>query len=224
MKLLLLGPPSSGKGTIGKMLSEKLNVPLIGAGKLLRNLPKNYPNYEKIDALMDSGGLAPNDVVSEIIKTRLNESDCKDGYVLDGYPRDIEQLKVFDPPIDHAILLKVSIDTIYRRVMGRRICSVDGKIYNIYTLSEDLVDDAKSKSTVKTLAELEALVPCAGKLIKRDDDNEESLQKRLQVYFARTIKVNEHYRGLGSLVEINAEPKPVEIVENIQLFLNTLND
>lgn len=224
MKLLLLGPPSSGKGTIGKMLSEKLGVPLIGTGNLLRNLPKDYPNYKQIDKLMDSGGLAPNDVVSEIMKTRLNESDCENGYILDGYPRDIEQLKFFDPSLNYAILLKVSIDTIYRRVMGRRICSTDGKVYNIYTLADELESHTLCKPTTKTAADLEAKVSCSGDLIKRDDDNKESLQKRLQVYFAKTIKVNEHYREKGLLIEIDAEPKPAKIVESIQLSLNTLND
>ncbi len=202
MRLLLLGPPSSGKGTIGEMLSERLNIPLIGMGSILRSLPQTHPRYEEVDKIMDSGGLAPNELVSGLLNERLQHPDCANGYIIDGYPRDPDQLALYEPQIDKAILLLVSIDSIFRRVTGRRICTSDNKPYNIYTLPE------------------EELKKCTGELIQRDDDTEEALTKRLEIYLNKSVKVSDYYRKKGILYEVSAEPLPQEIVESIEKLLN----
>ena len=197
MKILLMGPQGSGKGTVGEKLSEKLQIPLIGVGQTLRALPKNTPESEKLQERLDKGELAPNDLVAEILRKRVVLPDCSNGYILDGWGRKMSDIQLFDPGFDKVVLLILSKKTSLVRISGRRTCDSDGKIYNIYTLPK------------------EELEKCKGKLVQRSDDTEESVSKRLSIFYTETQPVIEYFRQKGLLVEVDAEPQPDVVLLNL---------
>ncbi len=196
MKILLMGPQGCGKGTIGKMLSEKLGLPLIEVGGLLRAASENNPNYKNLAEYLNKGKLAPYGLTADIIIEKIASLDSA-GYILDGWCRAMDELPYFDPKPDIVIVLNISRETSIKRITGRRICDSDGKTYNIYTLPKD---------------ELEK---CAGNLVQRADDTEEAVNQRLAIYYNETTQVIEYYKKQGKVLEVSAEPLPDEILENI---------
>lgn len=195
MKILLMGPPACGKGTIGKMLSEKLGLPLFGGGQLLRDLPKSHPRYDEINKIMEEGKLAPQEFVAELLEKRCDEDDCKNGFILDGWGRAMIDLELFDPVFDHVLLINISDETVMKRITGRRLCTSDGQVYNIYTLPK------------------EELEKCTGELIQREDDTPEVVKTRLEVQRPRE-EVKEYFRKQGNLVEIDGEGLPEEVFQS----------
>ena len=198
MKILLIGPPASGKGTIGEMLSERLNLPLISVGRLLRAIPENHPRYKELHDLMDSGELAPHDLTAETLKERLKEEDCAEGYLLDGYIRNIIQLDHFNPELDVALFIDIEPETTMKRISGRRICEADGFTCNIFTMDEDDPHNCNK---------------CSGELIQREDDKEEAVMERLEVYAEETLPVVEHFEKEDILRRIDGEGSPEEVFE-----------
>jgi adenylate kinase len=199
VKILILGLPGSGKSTIGKLLADKLNVQFVPVGKTLRNLPKDHPNYQTIHEHMETGKLAPYGMVGDILKERISELDCADGYVLDGWARDIENLKYFDPDFDKVIFLSIPGDLAIKRITGRRICDTDGSVCNIFTLP---TQDGNCSL-------------CHGNLIQRKDDKENVVRTRLHVFKTETIPVVEHFREKGKLLQADASQLPGDVVDSI---------
>ena len=192
-----MGPPASGKGTIGELLSSKLKLPLVSGGDLLRALPSTHPRYTELHKKMDAGDLAPSDLIASLLKERVSHSDCASGYILDGWARKLDNLQYFDPGFDLVLFLNISEDTVIRRVSGRRMCKADGEIYNIYTMTPD------------------QLAKCDSDFTQREDDKEEVVRERLIVYREETKPVIDYFKKQGILIEIDAEPLPEVVFTNI---------
>ncbi len=195
MRLVLLGAPGAGKGTQAKKLIEKYSIPQISTGDILRKaVADGTPLGKEAKSYMDKGELVPDSVVIGIIRERLKENDCKKGYILDGFPRNVAQAKALDDmlkslnsPLDFAISIDVSFDELMKRLTGRRTCKKCGQMYNIY-----FTPPKKNGVCDK----------CGGELYQRDDDKEETIRKRLQVYEAQTAPVIGYYKEKGILKSV----------------------
>lgn len=208
MRLVLLGAPGAGKGTQAKKLIEKYSIPQISTGDILRKaVAEGTPLGKEAKAYMDRGELVPDSVVIGIIKERLKEDDCKKGYILDGFPRNVAQAEALDQmlgelksPLDFAISIDVSFDELMKRLTGRRTCKSCGQMYNIY-FSPPKKNGICDK--------------CGGELFQRDDDKEETIRKRLEVYEAQTAPVIGYYREKGILRSVPGTGSIDEIFNKI---------
>ncbi len=208
MRLVLLGAPGSGKGTqAGRLMSER-GIPQISTGDLLRAAVSAGTELGKAaKATMDAGELVADAVVLGMIRERLNEPDCQAGFILDGFPRNEAQaesldelLESIDMPLDTAVLMDVSFDILMKRLTGRRTCSATGKVLNIYfSPSEDIAASEKA----------------GGELLRRDDDNEDVIANRLEVYRSQTEPLIEYYRSRDQLVTVQAEGSMEEVYERL---------
>lgn len=195
MKLVLLGAPGAGKGTQAKKLIEKYGMPQISTGDLLRaavaagsELGKEAKSY------MDKGELVPDSVVLGMVEERLKQDDCKAGYILDGFPRNTaqaealdEMLASLDMALDAALSVDVPFEDLMKRLTGRRTCKECGQMYNIYfnaPTQEGVCDK------------------CGGELFQRDDDQEATIEKRLQVYNEQTAPLIDYYGSKGILKSV----------------------
>jgi adenylate kinase len=190
--LVLLGPPGAGKGTQAKMLVEKYGIPQISTGDILRKAVAAGTELGKeAKKFMDAGGLVPDDVVIGLVRERLKESDCKDGYILDGFPRTVNQAKSLDDiltkmgdGLTHVVSIEVDEDDLLARLTGRRTCRECSAMYHV-------TFEAPKKSGVCD--------KCGGELYQRDDDKEETIKSRLKVYKQQTEPLITYYRGTGML-------------------------
>ncbi|HWP94704.1 MAG TPA: adenylate kinase [Gammaproteobacteria bacterium] len=195
MRIVLLGAPGSGKGTQAKLLVEKFHIPQVSTGDLLRAaLAAGTPLGLRAKAAMDAGQLVSDDIVLGIIRERLRERDAKNGFILDGFPRNIPQAEALDAmllelgqPLDRAVLIDVDFDALMQRLTGRRTCTNCGATYNIYT-SPPTIEDQCDR--------------CGGVLHHRADDNEETISNRLRVYEAQTRPLVDYYRAQGKLAVV----------------------
>lgn len=210
-EFIFIGPPGSGKGTQTIMLANDMKLPHIDTGSLLREeIARDTEDGRLADSFMSKGQLVPIKVVSAIIKNRLMKDDCKNGFILDGYPRSMEQAYALDE-----ILAEIDKDTditptvfyfavdqeqLIERLVNRRSCSECGEIYNIKTM---------------TLTDKEKCEKCGGKLIRRDDDTEEVARKRFDTYFAQTSPLIDLYAKRNWLVEIDASKDINTIYKNL---------
>ncbi len=192
----MLGPQGCGKGTIGEKLSDIFDLPLVSVGQILRDLPSTNPFYNDIHTAMKQGNLAPNYEVAEILKTELENHKYSKGFVMDGWGRDLDDINKLDPKYDVVILLNISEETSVDRLGSRRTCKDCGKVYNV-KFSPSKIDGVCDA--------------CGGKLLQREDDKEDAIKNRLNIYKTETLPVVEKYRIEGKIVEINAEP-PIETV------------
>ena len=198
MRIVLLGAPGSGKGTQAKRLEADKNIPQISTGDMLRAAVAAGTRFgQQAGEIMDAGQLVSDDVMLGIISERLAEPDAKEGFILDGFPRtekqalDLEDLlDQLGKPLDAAVLLESDFDILLKRLTGRRTCSLTGKLLNIYFSSPE---------------ELDACTNAGGELIQRDDDNEETIKSRLDVYRQQTEPVIEYYRARGKLKTVGAD-------------------
>ena len=197
MRIVLLGAPGSGKGTQAQKLTAERGLPQLSTGDLLRAaVAQRSPLGLEAKAAMDSGALVSNDIVLGMIRERLADADVVNGYVLDGFPRNLEQARALgelladlDQALDAVVLMRVDFDILMKRLTGRRTCSKTGKVLNIYFSSQE---------------ELDACLESGGELTKRDDDNEETIRHRLEVYDRETAPLVEHYREEGLLQIVDA--------------------
>ena len=211
MKLILLGPPGAGKGTQAKMLMEHFAIPQISTGDILRSAVKDgTPMGLKAKGCMDAGELVPDEVVVGIVKERLQKADCDNGFILDGFPRTVPQadalaidLVGLDKRLDAVISLDVDIEALVERLTGRRTCSDCGRGYHV------LFDPAKAEDVCDA---------CGGKLIQRDDDQETTIRKRLDVYQEQTAPLVAYYRSAGLLKELNGM-QDIDVVQQKMLDL-----
>lgn len=196
MNLILLGPPGAGKGTQAQFLIEDYAIPQISTGDMLRAaVKKGTPMGLKAKECMDSGALVPDDVVVGIVRERLQQDDCAKGFILDGFPRTVPQadalsetLQQLGKEIDAAIALTVDTDALVKRLAGRRTCSVCGAGYH-------LQHDPPREEGICT--------KCSAQLVQRDDDKEETVRKRMQVYAEQTQPLIDYYSQAGVLVEVD---------------------
>ncbi|GMT43387.1 MAG: adenylate kinase [bacterium] len=208
MIIILLGAPGAGKGTQGKMLSEKYALPEISTGDILRAEVKDNTDLGKeAEEYMKKGELVPDAVIIGMMKNRMNCEDCKNGFILDGFPRTVEQadalenmLKNESKNVDYVLNIAVPEEKIIRRISGRRSCPECKSVYNIYfnPPKEDAVCDH-----------------CGCSLVLRDDDNEETVKSRLSTYNQKTSPLVDYYRKSGTLIEIDGNGTPDKIFENI---------
>lgn len=206
MKIVLLGAPGAGKGTQAVVLSERLNIPTISTGNIIREALKSGSDMGmKAKAFVDKGQLVPDEVVIGIVKERIKQNDCSNGYILDGFPRTISQAEALHDmhiKVDKVIDINVSDSVIYERMLGRRVCTNCGSTYNINTAGrKPKVDNTCYK--------------CTGTLVQRTDDNKETVKERLKVYHSQTEPLVNYYKGRGKLVTINGERSLEEITEKI---------
>ncbi len=198
MRIVLLGAPGSGKGTQAKLLMAEQNIPQISTGDMLRAAVAAGTRFgRQAKDIMERGDLVSDEVVLGIISERLNEDDTNDGFILDGFPRTLQQaadleelLGEIEQPLDAAVLMDVDFDILMKRLTGRRTCSATGKLLNVYF------------SSPEEFAECEE---AGGELIQREDDNEESISNRLHVYREQTEPLIEFYRERGLLRTVDAE-------------------
>ena len=194
MRLILLGPPGAGKGTQAEVLVEKLNVPQISTGDILRAAVKNgTPVGLEAKAYMDAGDLVPDDVIIGVVKERLTADDCKNGYIFDGMPRTIAQAEALDAQgvvIETVLSIGVPDEVIVKRLSGRRTCPTCGMIFHIET----------KKPKVEGICD-----GCGATLIIRKDDEAETILNRLQTYHKETEPLVNYYKAQGKLKEAGGE-------------------
>lgn len=192
MKLVFLGAPGAGKGTIAKMLNERKGFVHISTGDLFRLAIKNQTELgKKVSQILERGDLVPDELTISIVKEKTNSAECKKGYILDGFPRTIVQAEEWEKvdPVDMAVLFDVTDDLVRQRLGGRRICPKCGAIYNIYT------NRPKKENTCDIDGET---------LIIRKDDQIDAINNRLKVYHEQTEPLIDYYKKLNKLVVINA--------------------
>ncbi|MCE5195335.1 MAG: adenylate kinase [Nitrospiraceae bacterium] len=208
MRLVLLGAPGAGKGTQAKMLIDKYRIPQISTGDILRKaVADGTPLGIKAKSFMDSGGLVPDEVVIGLIRERLQQPDCKKGFILDGFPRTTVQaekldaiLKELNMPLDFALSIDVPKDDLMKRLTGRRTCKSCQQMYNIYfspSKKENICDK------------------CGGKLFQRDDDKEETIKTRLDVYEEKTAPLIDYYNKKRILKSISGVGTIEQIFKNV---------
>ncbi len=215
MRIVLLGAPGSGKGTQAKKLMADKNIPQISTGDMLREAVAAGTRFGlKAKSIMEAGDLVPDDVVLGIISERLSQPDAADGFILDGFPRNKQQaldlgelLDQLGTPLDTAVLMDVDFDILMKRLTGRRTCSLTGKLLNVYFSPQE---------------ELDACTNAGGELIQREDDNEETISNRLQVYRENTEPLVEHYRKRGKLTTVSAEGSIDEVYDRFVTSLSQL--
>ena len=208
MKLILLGAPGAGKGTQAEIISETLRIPTISTGNIIRAALKSGTELgRKAKGYMDSGQLVPDDIVIGIIRDRLAQPDCADGFILDGFPRTIPQAEALDRmgvAIDRVIEIEVADDTIARRVSGRRICPSCGSSYHV---------DYK-RPTVEGICDR-----CGDTLVQRQDDRPDTVRERLSVYHEQTEPLKSYYAAAGKLFVVEGQE---EIADTSRLVLAAL--
>ena len=208
MRIVLLGAPGSGKGTQAKKLMADRNIPQISTGDMLREAVAAGTRFGlKAKSIMEAGELVPDEVVLGIISERLSQPDAQDGFILDGFPRTTQQaldleelLDQMSTPLDAAVLMDVDFDILMKRLTGRRTCSLTGKLLNIYFSPQE---------------ELDACTEAGGELIQREDDNEQTIANRLDVYRENTEPLVDFYRKRGKLKTVDAEGDIDEVYERL---------
>ncbi len=208
MKLILLGAPGAGKGTQAEVLSRMCDIPTISTGNILRAAMKNgTPVGLKAKEYVDSGKLVPDDVIIGIVRERLAQEDCKNGYILDGMPRTIPQAEALEDAgivIDVALAIEISDEEIVKRMAGRRVCKNCGATYHIVTI----------KPKVEGICD-----NCGGELIIRKDDAPETVLDRLAVYHRETEPLKDFYAKRGKLKIVDNQPT---IEENTKAVVKAL--
>jgi len=212
MKIILLGPPGAGKGTQAAMLMGTYNIPQISTGDMLRAaVADRSPMGTKAKEYMDAGDLVPDEVVIGIVRERLQATDCADGFILDGFPRTLQQadalkqvLVELNKQLDAVVSLQVEIESLVVRLTGRRSCEDCGKGFHLQ------FDPPAGDGSCSV---------CGGKLMQRDDDREETIRNRMQVYHQQTAPLEAYYRGEGLLTVVDGMGEISHVQKAIALVL-----
>jgi adenylate kinase len=212
MRIVLLGAPGSGKGTQAKILAEARRVPHISTGDMLREAVAAGTRFgQKAKSTIDAGDLVSDDVMLGIIAERLGRPDAAKGFILDGFPRTRQQATDLDElldelgaPIDAAILMDIDFEILMKRLTGRRTCSKTGKLLNVYFSPQSELDECTRQG---------------GELIRRDDDREDTIRNRLDIYRTNTQPVVEFYSKRGCLTVVDADASIEDVGERIRAAL-----
>ncbi|NMB69979.1 AAA family ATPase [candidate division WWE3 bacterium] len=194
----MMGPQACGKGTQGRMLSAALGIPLVTNGELLRNLSDTHPYKKLISSQMNKGELVDQKFVAQIIKDRISKPDCANGYILDGWMRKDIDLDYFYPPLDYVILITLPREESLKRISGRRVCDLDGKTVNILTQDP------------------EEFEYCDGHLSQRPDDNENAVNRRLDIFYTDTMHVINQFKAKNKVIEVSGLGTPEEVFSRIE--------
>ena len=209
MKLILLGAPGAGKGTQAEVICEHLSIPAISTGNIIRESLKSGTELGlKAKSYMDEGKLVPDEVVIEIIKNRLEEDDCQNGFILDGFPRTIAQAEALDRmgvEIDRVIDIEVADEKIMARLSGRRVCENCGASYHV---------DYKPTKAAGVCD------VCGGKTVQRKDDHPDTIKERLRVYHEQTEPLKDYYYATGKLFVVEGQE---EVADTTALTLKAVN-
>jgi len=215
MKLILLGPPGAGKGTQAKQLIDRFGIPQISTGDILRAAVKEgTPMGVKAKSCMDAGALVPDEVVVGIVRERLQKADCAAGFILDGFPRTVPQadalkanLAELGKELDAVISLEVDAEALVERLTGRRTCRSCGRGYHVK------FDPPRNAGVCDA---------CGGELFQRDDDQEETIRKRLDVYDQQTSPLVAYYQQDGLLAAIDGMQEMATVQEDILAALKAV--
>jgi len=208
MRIVFLGAPGSGKGTQAQRLMDEHAMAQISTGDLLRAAVSSGSELGKrAQAAMDAGELVSDQIVLDMIRDRLKMGDTERGFILDGFPRNIAQAEALEgvlsevgKPLQAVVLIDVDFDVLMKRLTGRRTCSATGKLLNIY---------------FSTQSELDACRAAGGELIQRDDDNEETIRTRLQVYTEQTEPLVDYYQNAGLLRAVDGEGEMGDVYQRL---------
>lgn len=204
MNFIFLGPPGAGKGTLATQVAANYKIPHISTGDMFRAAIKaGTPLGLKAKAIIDAGGLVSDEITIGLVKERLAEDDCKNGYILDGFPRTIPQAEALEQfaKIDAAVNFDIADEEVVERLGSRRVCKNCGQNYNVKFL----------KPKVEGVCD-----KCGGELYTRDDDKEEAIKNRLVVYRESTAPLIDFYRNKGNLTDIDARPATEKILCKFQ--------
>ena len=213
MRIVMLGAPGSGKGTQAKLLQDQYGLQQLSTGDLLRSAVVEQTSLGlQAKAVMDAGELVSDQIVLAMIKERISKQDVANDFILDGYPRNLMQAQDLETvlgelgiELDAAVLMDVSFDVLMKRLTGRRSCSMTGRLLNIYFSPQE---------------ELDACLQAGGELLQRDDDNEETIGRRLKVYEEQTAPLVDHYRQQGILCSVAAEGAVEEVYGRLKKALD----
>ncbi|MGH2693209.1 MAG: adenylate kinase [Actinomycetota bacterium] len=211
MRLIIFGPQGAGKGTQAERISEKYNVPVIATGDIFRwAISEGSPLGDRAEQFVEAGKLVPDDVTIGVMRERLGAADAMDGFVLDGFPRNLQQAKALEEiltergvELDAAIVIEAPEEVSVRRLLGRRVCSSCGRNYHV---------DVPPKEDWKCDA-------CGGDVVPRNDDNDEAIKERLRLYHEQTEPLREHYEQQGVLRVIDGVGSPDKVFERIAAVL-----
>ncbi len=211
MKLILLGAPGAGKGTQAEIICEERNIPTISTGNMLREALKSGTEMGlKAKSYMESGALVPDDIIIGVIRDRIAEDDCKNGFILDGFPRTIPQAEALDNSlgvdIDAVLDIEVADEDIIARMSGRRVCEKCGSSYHMLY----------KRPKVEGICD-----NCGGTLIQRKDDHPDTVRERLNVYHSQTEPLKEYYSKQGKLLVVHGQE---EVADTTRLVREALED
>jgi adenylate kinase len=209
MRIVLLGAPGSGKGTQSQRLVAAHGVPQISTGDLLREArSKGTELGLRAQAAMDAGKLVDDATVLGMIRERFAQPDAQKGFILDGFPRNLAQAEALEKllaelgrPLEAVVLLSLDLGILFKRLTGRRVCEGCGRVFNIYTSAPEL---------------LSKCAECGERLIQREDDKEEVIRKRLEVFEAQTKPLIRHYEDLGLLRRVDADADVDTVFKNVE--------
>ena len=207
MKLIFLGAPGAGKGTLAAKVAEEYGIPHISTGDIFRaNIKNRTPLGVRVKAIIDSGGLVGDDITCELVRDRLSQPDAQAGYILDGFPRTIAQAEALCgfATVDAAVNFDISDEEVVERLGGRRVCRGCGQNYNIKFLAP------------KTEGKCDS---CGGELFTRDDDKADAIRCRLEVYHKQTAPLIDFYEKKGILRGIDARPDTGTVLAEFKRML-----
>ena len=213
--IMFIAPPAAGKGTQAELVVEKYGIPHISTGDILREISKEDSEIGKyVQETLASGKLVKDEITYQLIEDRLKRDDCKNGYIIDGFPRNIEQAMEYDKILDklnyevgNVILINIDKKTLEKRITGRRICENCNTIYNI--------NDENNSPKVESVCD-----NCGGKLYQRSDENFEAIETRYEMYIEKTEPIIDYYRQKGVLKEINGNDSVENIFKSIDEIIN----
>lgn len=208
--IMFVAPPAAGKGTQASIIAEKYKLPHISTGDILRDVAKEdseIGNYVK--EVLKSGGLVKDEITYKLIEDRLDKEDCKKGYIIDGFPRTLEQAEKYDEILNNlgydigiVIAIDISRDALEKRITGRRVCEDCKTVYNI--------NDPKSSPKVVSICD-----KCGGKLYQRDDDNLEAFNGRYEMYMEKTYPILDYYKNKKVLHTVNGEASIEDVAKEV---------
>jgi adenylate kinase len=213
--IMFIAPPAAGKGTQAELVVQKYKIPHISTGDILREISKEDSEIGKyVYETLASGKLVKDEITYQLIEDRLSKDDCKNGYIIDGFPRNIEQayeydkiLKKLNYEVGNVILIDVDEKTLEKRITGRRLCENCNTIYNI--------NEENSRPAVESICD-----NCGGKLYQRSDDNLEAFKTRYEMYLEKTKPIIEHYQKQNVLTEVNGNDTVENIFNQIDEIIN----
>ncbi len=209
MNIILIAPPAAGKGTQAKLLSSRYNLPHISVGDLIRNNMN-----DELKDIMNSGKLIDDSIIFDLLEKRLNQGDCENGYILDGFPRNLNQAYTYEKmnhSLDYVILLDVDKDITKNRILGRKACPKCGHVYNDLFINTKPINDNLCDH-------------CNIPLIKREDDNEETFEKRYQTYLNETSPIIDYYQNKGILNKVDSSISPETTFNSIKNIIEVKHD